>query len=282
MISACIKVSVSNKMDEAKELFRRTVKKFKKRKIITRGIDDLWAADLLVLRQYSRKNKGYKYILTVIDTFSKYLFLEPLKTKTGKEVTEAFKKIIKQSKRKPNLLHVDKGKEFVNKDFKKMLEKKHIIMYHTENAEKSAIAERANRTINEKLKLYFHIQKNYEWISLLKHITDEYNNKDIHRTIGMPPAKVNKKNEDEIYCRIYNLNSFKLEKPKFKIGDIVRITINKGIFDSKYTRNWTREKFVITKVHYTDPITYSIKDENGENVVGKFYKQELLLTRLPV
>ena len=85
-------------MDEAKELHRRVVTKFKKRKIITRGIDDLWAADLLIMKQYSRQNKGYKYILNVIDTFSKYMFLEPLKTKTGKEVADAFKKIIKRSK----------------------------------------------------------------------------------------------------------------------------------------------------------------------------------------
>src|SRR6266576_1285659 len=265
-------------MDEAKELHRREVTKFKKRKIITRGIDDLWAADLLIMKQYSRQNKGYKYILNVIDTFSKYMFLEPLKTKTGKEVADAFKKIIKRSKRKPKLLHVDKGKEFVNKDFKDVLKKYGIVMYHTQNEEKSAIAERANRTINEKLKSHFQVQKKFIWLSLLDLILDEYNNKDVHHTIGMPPSKVNKKNEREILERMYNLKSFTLEKPKFKVGDIVRITYKNYLFRNKYKPNWTTEKFVISKIHYTDPITYSVKDFDNETIEGKFYKQELLKT----
>src|SRR5438477_10817346 len=123
-------------MDEARELHRGIVKKFKKRKIITKGIDDIWAADLLVMKAYSRQNKGYKYIFNIIDTFSKYMWLVPLKNKTGLEVTEAFKLVIKKSKRKPILLHVDRGLEFRNSHFKKLLEKNKITMYHTYNDEK--------------------------------------------------------------------------------------------------------------------------------------------------
>ena len=84
--------------------------------------------DRLIMSQYVSQNKGYKYILNVIDTFSKYLFAIPLKKKTGKETSEAFARIIKTSKRCPRKLHVDRGKEFVNKDFEKMLKKFDIQM----------------------------------------------------------------------------------------------------------------------------------------------------------
>lgn len=104
-------------MDEAKELHRRVIKKFDKRRIITKGIDDIWAADLLIMNQYSRQNSGYCYIFNVIDTFSKFLFAIPLKKKSGQEVAVAFEKMLKDSKRTPTKLHVDRGKEFVNKDF---------------------------------------------------------------------------------------------------------------------------------------------------------------------
>jgi transposase InsO family protein len=145
---------------EAKELFTPVIKKFKKRRIITRGIDELWASDLLNMKKYVNENtftpgkgkkKKYRYILVVIDTFSKFLFLEKLENKTGKEVTKAFEKILKTSKRKPLLLHTDKGREYLNVTFQKMLNKYGITIYHTFTKEKSAIAERVIRTVNQKL-----------------------------------------------------------------------------------------------------------------------------------
>ncbi|KAK7601294.1 hypothetical protein V9T40_008735 [Parthenolecanium corni] len=183
-----------------------------KKKIVTNEIDDIWAADLLIMNQYSRQNKGYNYIFNVIDTFSKYLFATPLKKKTGKEVAEAFLKILKTSKRCPTKLHVDRGKEFVNKDFQTFLNKYGITMYHTFNEEKSAIAERVNRTVNEKLKLQFEIAQKFRWIDVLKDVVCEYNEKDIHRSIGTTPSNVSKKNEampDTLYpstLQMFNLN----------------------------------------------------------------------------
>ena len=266
-------------MQEAKELHRKVVRKFQKRRIITKGIDDIWAADLLIMSQYARQNRGYKYILNVIDTFSKYLFSVPLKKKTGKESAEAFSNIIKNNRRCPTKLHVDRGKEFVNKDFEKMLKKHDILMYHTFNEEKSAIAERVNRTINEKLKVRFEVAQNHRWIDVLPKIVKEYNEQDIHRSIGTTPAQVVKSNEDEIREKLYPLDEFKLNKPAFHIGDPVRIPCYKNLFANKYRRNWTKEIFFVTEVHLTDPVTYCIQDANEEPILGHFYKQELLKTR---
>ncbi len=267
-------------LEEAKELHAPVIKKFCRRIIITKAIDDLWAADLLIMDKYSRQNKGFKYLLNVIDTFSKYVWIEPLKNKTGKSVAEAFEKIIIDSKRRPNLLHVDMGKEFVNQTFKSMLKKYNIIMYHTYNEEKSAIIERFNRTLNQKLKIYFEACNNFKWYDILPQVLKEYNTKDIHRTIGMRPTEVNKKNEEEILIRLMKSKcNLTKRDPKFKIGDRVRIYAYKKLFGNKYKNNWTKEIFVVDKVFPTNPITYSIKAEDGEEILGKFYNQELLKTK---
>jgi hypothetical protein len=265
-------------MEEAKELHAPVRRKFCRRRIITKGIDDLWAADLLIMDKYSRQNEGFKYLLNVIDTFSKYVWIEPLKNKTGKCVSEAFESIITKSERKPYLLHVDMGREFVNKIFKSMLKKYNINMYHTYNEEKSAIIERFNRTLNQKLKIYFEARDNFKWYDILPKVIKEYNNKDIHRTIGMRPIEVNKDNEEEILMKL-NKSKCNATDPKFKIGDKVRIYAYKKVFGNKYKNNWTREIFIIDKVFYTNPVTYSIKAEDEEEILGKFYNQELLKTK---
>lgn len=272
-------IESDTELEIAKELHRKVVRKFEKRKIITNGIDDLWAADLLILDKYKNENNGQKYLLVVIDTFSKYLFAEPLKDKSGLVVAKAFENILKKSKRVPKLLHVDRGKEFVNKNFEKILNENEIKMYHTFNEEKSSIAERVNRTLNEKFRLYFEVNKNHCWVKILGKILKEYNEKDIHRTIGRPPATVNKSNEAEILQRMYPLKDFKVDEPVFSVGDRVRIFRKKKQFADKYSSNWTEEIFKIEKIHLTNPITYTIQDLNNESILGKFYKQELQKTK---
>ena len=151
-------------------------------------------------------------------------------------------------------------------------------MYHTFNEEKSAIAERVNRTINEKLKLRFEIAQNFRWIDVLSNVVKEYNEKDVHRSIGTTPASVTKKNETEIREKLFPLTDFKLEKPTFRVGQPVRIPCWKKLFGNKYKRNWTKEIFYIDKIRYTQPITYCVKDRENEPILGHFYKQELQKT----
>lgn len=266
---------------EAQELHKPTINKFKRRQIITLGIDDMWAADLVLMNKYFKENDGYKYMLNVIDSFSKFVWSKPLKNKNGKEVSEEFENIIKESKKvdhsSPNLLHTDKGTEFTNKDFKKILDKYKIKLYHTENEEKSAIVERFNRTLNSKMKIKFEIQKNFRWIDNLQNLVHEYNYKNVHSKIKMTPAEVNKKNEKDLLDNVYYYIVGN-DKPVFKIGDRVRITRKKNIFQNKYQITWQREIFVIKEILDTNPITYKIKDLKDEDIIGSFYKQELQLS----
>jgi hypothetical protein len=271
-------ISFFVKMELARELHKAAIKKFPTRKIVTQGIDHIWEADLLVMSKYSRQNGGFKYILNVIDCFSKYAWSVALKDKSGKEVSKGLETILR-GKRKPKLLHVDRGKEFLNSTFKKLLQKYGIEMYHTFTEVKAAIVERFNRTINEKFKLHFEINQNHQWRTILPIILKEYNEKNVHRTIGTQPARVTRKNEDEIYERMYSLKNFKFPKPLFKVGDRVRITRKKDVFSNKYDRKWTMEIFLVSKIHYTVPPTYEIEALDGEEISGKFYKNELQKTK---
>ena len=107
-------------------------------------MDRIWAADLVDMQAFTKFNRNIKYLLAVIDVFSKYGWLIPFKDKTGKSVASALKTIFKE--RKPEQMWVDKGKEFYDKDVKDLIE-----LYSTENEEKSSVVERWIRTIKEKM-----------------------------------------------------------------------------------------------------------------------------------
>ena len=107
------------------------------------SIDEIWAANLIDMQAFSKDNNGIKYLLTVIDVFSKFVWIVPLKRKTGQEVANAFSRILKE--RRPSKTWVDRGREFYNKDVQKLVE-----LYSTENEETSCVIERFNRTIQEK------------------------------------------------------------------------------------------------------------------------------------
>ena len=168
-------------------------KKFRKRRVIVTGIDKIWVADLVDMQAFSKDNNGVKYLLTVIDVFSKYGWMIPLKTKTGVEVAGALKEIFKQ--RKPGLLWTDKGLEFFNRHVKGLVD-----LYTTENEEKSSVAERWNRTMKERMFKYLTANR---YIDILDHLVDKYNNT-IHSSIKMTPVQASeKKIENKVYKNLY-------------------------------------------------------------------------------
>ena len=137
----------------------------------------------------SKFNKGIRFLLCVIDIYSKYAWVVPLKDKKGVTIVNAFPKILVDSKRKPNKIWVDKGREFYNKSIKSWLEKNNIEMYSTDNEEKSVLAERFIRTLKTKTYKYITSVSKNVYIDKLDDIVDEYN-KTYHRTIKMEPVDV--------------------------------------------------------------------------------------------
>ena len=219
----------------------------------------------------SKYNKGIRFLLCVIDIFSKYAWVVPLKVKKGISIVKAFQRILKQSNRKPNKIWVDKGSEFYNVYFKKWLQDNNIVMYSTHNERKSVVAERFIRTLKGKIYKYMTSISKNAYIDKLNDIVDEYNNT-YHTTIKMKPIDV----KDNIY--INTSKEINNKDPKFKVGDHVRISKYKNIFAKGYILNWSEEVFVIKKVKNTIPWTYVIDDLNGEEILGTFYEKELKKT----
>ena len=125
----------------AEELHKPITRNFRKRRVISYGVDKIWAADLVEMQKYSKWNKGVKYLLMIIDVFSKYGWILPLKDKKTESVSLAFDEIFKNSKRKPEKLWTYKGSEFTGKHFKDFLKRHNIMMYHTQNEEQSSVVE---------------------------------------------------------------------------------------------------------------------------------------------
>ena len=128
--------------DLARELHKLAKRRFPRRKVISNGIDDIRSADLVDMQWASRENKGVKYLLYVIDVFSKFAWSVPIKDKTGKSITDAFKLMVKTSNRKPEKIRVDQGTEFYNRMFKSWLNDNDIEMYSVHNEGKAVVIER--------------------------------------------------------------------------------------------------------------------------------------------
>ena len=255
----------------AEELYKPIIRKIEKRKVYSTFKDNIWGVDFADMQLLSKYNKGIRLLLCVIDIFSKYAWVVPLKTKKGISIVKGFQIILKQSNRKPNKIWVDKGPEFYNAYFKKWLRDNDTVMYSTHNEGKYVIAKRFIRTLKSKIYKYMtSISKNV-YIDKLDDIVDEYNNT-YHTTIKMKPIDV----KDNTY--INTSKEINNKDPKFKVGDHVRISKYKNIFANGYMPNWSEEVFVIKKVKNTIPWTYVINDLNGEEIIGTFYEKELQKT----
>jgi len=255
------------------ELHAPARKNFPRRHVIIRGYDDLWQADVVEMRPYSSSNRGYHYILTVIDALTKYAWAVPLKAKGGREAADAIAGIIRESGRCPKNLQTDMGKEFYNADVQKLLKKHDINHYSTYSVLKASIVERFNRTLKNDMWKQFTLNGNYKWIDLLPRLVSNYNARK-HRTIGMRPIDVSPAIAEKLLDTVYS--HVKIAGPaKFKVGDSVRVSKYKTVFEKGYTPNWTTEVFKIVKVQITNPVTYLLEDYKGKPVVGGFYEYEL-------
>ena len=187
-----------------KEIYTKPPKKnYETNKTLLKSFDETRSADLLQMDDYGVvNNKGYSYILPVIDNFSKFGWTFPLKNMFAKTITEAFSNIINTSKRKPKLLETDDGKESTNKMFIEFLKLNDIKRYNIYTSRGAVFAERVNRTIRDLLKKPVFEKGNANWIDELQPITSIYNNK-IHNSTKMTPIQSSKKsNKSKVYANL--------------------------------------------------------------------------------
>ena len=262
----------------ANELHAPARRNFPRRKVIMRGIDETWQADLVDMKKHSKLNSGYKYLLTVIDNVSKYAWAIPLKNKSGLELEKAFKGLFEQG-RVPRNLHVDQGTEFYNYRVKNLLHSHNVYLYSTFSEKKASTVERFNRTLKNKMCIEFNVRGCHKWIDILQNLISKYNGTQ-HRSIKMKPQDVTVAEEEKL-VKLLNNSKYDYKKPKFKVGDHVRLSKYKNIFEKGYTPNWDVEVFVVNEVRKTKPTTYKLRDVRVIPVAGAINEFELLKAKYP-
>ena len=262
-----------NKKEIVKEIFSPVIKKFQRIQIQTHYKDECWSIDLIDRSSLSKYNKNYKFIFTIIDNHTKYAWAIPLKDKSGKSTTTALKSLIEKEKRKPHKIWSDRGKEFYNTTFLHYLKEQNIHIYSTHSDLKAVFVERFNRTILDLIKKPMYIEGKGNWLNHIINALDKYNNR-VHGTTTMTPFEANKKPIDP--PTFVNKPKQPRSFTKFHVGDFVRVPDKRNIYSKGYTTNWNREPFKIHSINKTNPVTYTLNDENGEIIQGKYYEQELL------
>ena len=252
----------------------------KRRRIVVDDIDEQWELDLSDLPALVEENDGYRYILCCVDVLSKYAWVLSLKRKTGPVLLEALKKVIQDSGRKPKIIRVDKGGEFVNKDMEEYCRNNGIQIYLAQNEVKAAIVERFQKTLKGYMWRYFTKNNTRRYVDKLQDFAYAYNHR-VHRSIKHRPADVNASNVDEVRAILYPKKDQKKhrsgtkERYRFAVGDAVRISKLKGIFEKGYAQNWSEEIFTVLRRYNRGVPLYTIKDSNNEPLRGRFYEFEL-------
>ena len=197
-------------------------------------------------------NKGFRYIFILIDNFSKYFRTISLKNKNRETTTEEFSNNLTTSKRSPIKLESDQGAEFCNSFFQTSLRSKFIQLYSRFTDKGPSIAERVIRTERNLLKKPLFEKGNADWLSELPSVNNRSNNT-IHQSTKKTPNQASKKiNEKEVYSNLKDKSE--IQKPKFKLGQLVRTTDIKRVFSNGDSTNWSYKFYTIKKItHDTIP-----------------------------
>ena len=239
-------------------------------------IDDVWSLDILDLKDYGPENiRGYRYVLVIIDNFSKYGWTVALKNKNAITIKDSFENILISSKRKPNLIETDRGKEFYNIIFQDFLNKNNIKLFSRNSSLGAVFAERFNRTRRDLLKKVVFERGDAKCIDILPTRTKQYNNR-VHSSTKLSPKDASlKKNERFVYNNL--LDKRKKVTPKFQINDIVRTADLKKTFSKGDTTNWSSKLY-----KFTETINDTIPSYKIDNLPERYKKSLLKKTDLTI
>ena len=227
------------------------------------------------MSQLKEYNNGMRYMLTVIDVFSKFAFAKPLIDKRGPTVLNAFYDILEESNRKPTKIQSDAGTEFTNKGLKVALQQLGIKYYVNFSENKASIVERFNRTLKTKMWKYFTHKNTYRYVDVLKDLVDSYNATPHSAIKGRTPKSVNEQNNLLVWRESYSQQRKFKVKFQFNVGDKVRISREKGLFEKGYVHNWSEEYFTVDDKIPRNPPVYRLKDLKNRKLKGIFYEKQL-------
>ncbi|KAL3080977.1 hypothetical protein niasHS_012705 [Heterodera schachtii] len=257
-------------------LHRQAKRRYRRLPTLAPGLHTEWQADLAIFDRLVKQNRGYSYLLVCIDTLSRQVFVEPVKTKTSTNMIIAFGRIFKRSKYIPWKVLTDQGKEFTARavqQFFRTNDVEHFCML-TSPQFHAGMAERANRSIKERLYRYFTERNTYKWIDVVQDFVRAINHSP-NSTIGMCPADVNFQNAEALRQKLHNAaENVVRHPPKYRVGDRVRIEKYKHVFQKGYLPRFTNELFTVAEVHSErSPVVYRLRDDKNEIISGTVEQQ---------
>jgi hypothetical protein len=239
-------------------------------------------ADLMDVSSHAERNDNVKFLLTVVDAFSRLGWAVPLRDKSAREVSAALRQTFAGKGYKK--LQTDKGTEFRNARVREFLREEGTRWFSSENEViKASLVERFNKTLRRKIHAYLTRFREGRYIDRLSDMVDAYNRMPHSTLNGLAPIDVNSHNAADLFVSMYEpSSSLARKKPKLVPGDHVRTTKHRGAFERGYTEQWTREIFVVDEVRsYESPVVYTLKDLAGEAIEGTYYERELQQVRAP-
>ena len=264
----------------AKEVLRTPRRRFPRRMIFSPSVDDCWTADLMDAKKWMSVNRQYRYILCVLDVFSRFCWARALKQKNAEALLSAFRSILNGGN-KPKRIYCDKGGEFYNNSVEDLFHRHNIELYSTHNEPKAAISERFIRTLRRKLNTHFIMTDSTVWYNALNDIINVYNNTK-HRTLKMTPTEARSPNNFiTVYRNQFHRkteNKVKTCQPRFFPGLRVRISLHRRLFDKDADSAFSEEIFRISSIVPGCPAMYKIEDLAGEPIKGSFYEKQLQIT----
>jgi hypothetical protein len=256
---------------------------------VVQGIDYQWEADLADVQNLSEYNDGVKFLLVIVDVFSRFLWVRTLKDRKAKTVIEAFKNVL-DGPRRPRAIRTDKGSEFYNRYLKQYLGERGIKIFYALNETKANFAEWYIQTLKKRMYRYFtHLQKN-RYVDILQDVVKSINETPNRSLNGRTPASVTREKEDEVRLDAYLARSKSTKsKPvktktktkkrlpyRFKVGDQVQITHLRRQFQRDYDQTYTEEIFVIRDRFISQGIPiYKLRNMMDDPIQGTFYASEL-------
>ena len=254
---------------------------FPRQKILMSSLDEQWDADLMDMQKYARQNGGYKYLAVFIDIFSRYIWVEPMKTKKNEEMLKIINKVF-MGGRKPLYLRTDQGNEYTGKYVQHYLRKNDVHHFTALNPMHANYAERVIRTLKGKIYRLFTSSQTTKYIDHLHDIVQGYLNT-VHNSTNMRPIDITEKNAQDVYEKLYLPQQIELENKKikyaFEIGDKVHLAMDRSVFHKAYKETYFQEIFEIYSRTPTHPPRYKLKDMLREEIKGTFYEQQL--TKIP-
>ena len=265
---------------ESYSLTKGAIRKYQRSRVIVAGKDSQWDLDLMDMVDLATHNANYKYVLVAIDIFSRYAHCQPIKSKKGVEVTQALQQILSGS-RKPKTIRTDRGMEFRSKDVNKYLKSIDIHHFYALNTEtKANYAERIIKTLKHKIFRYLMKKRTQKYIDVLQDMVHSYNHT-VHRSLGATPDSITKDKEGESRLQQYLLRKKQPVKSKtrpyrMKLGQTVRLSHVRNVFDREYSQKWTGELFKIKYRFRREGLpVYTLMDWENDVIDGTFYEPEL-------